>query len=65
MIVENPKEITKTKTGTVTIATLQDIKLTYESPLLSHILTMNDWNLKSVNSKKAHMSPLELKLELG
>lgn len=55
----------KNKNWTVTIARLQDIRLTYKSPLLSRILTMNDWNLKSINSKKAHISPLELKLELG
>lgn len=63
----NPEEFTQKQKLelTVVIAGLQDIRLIYKSPLLSHILTMNSWNLKSVSSKEACMSALELKLELG
>lgn len=58
--VGNPEELTKKQKLelTIVIASLQDIRLIYKSPMLSHILTMNSWNLKSVNSKENSVSAL-------
>lgn len=63
----NPEELTKKQKLELTVvkARLQDIRLIYKSPLLSHILTMNSCYLKSVSSKETCMSALELKSELG
>lgn len=63
---EYPKELIKTKIArTALIARLQDTRLIYSNLLLFYMPAMNNWNLKSRNSKEICMAPKELKLELG